>query len=101
MAESTPLTETDLDLMAQRALMHAEEIPPHTAESGAQYIAYYTADVPRLIAEVRRLRGWLQWVSARAHERYADDIAVSSYGALVDQGLAGASVPPEPPPQAD
>jgi hypothetical protein len=98
MAETTPLTETDLDLMVQRSLMHVEEIPAHTPETGRQYIAYYTGDVPRLVAEVRRLRGWLQWVSARAHDRYADDVAVSSYGALVDQGLAGASVPPEPAP---
>ena len=51
--------EGDLDQMMQRALVFREEVPPLTAETARQYVAYYTDDVPQLIAEIRRLRAEL------------------------------------------
>ena len=53
------LTETDIDQMMQRALVFREDVPPLTAETARQYIAYYTDDVPQLVAEIRRLRAQL------------------------------------------
>ena len=51
-----PVSEADLDQMAQRALVYSEDVPALTGGVATQYVAYYTADVPRLIAEIRRLR---------------------------------------------
>jgi hypothetical protein len=53
------LTETDLETMMQRALVFREDVPPLTAETARQYVAYYTDDVPQLVHEIRRLRAQL------------------------------------------
>jgi hypothetical protein len=51
-----PISEADLDQMTQRALVYSEDVPGLTRDLLTQYVAYYMADVPRLVAEVRRLR---------------------------------------------
>jgi hypothetical protein len=53
------LTEGDLETMMQRALVFREDVPPLTAETARQYVAYYTDDVPQLVIEIRRLRARL------------------------------------------
>lgn len=53
------LNETDIEQMMQRALVFREDVPPLTADTARQYVAYYTDDVPRLVAEIRRLRARL------------------------------------------
>ncbi|HLH22870.1 MAG TPA: hypothetical protein VK066_10120 [Chloroflexota bacterium] len=53
------LSERDLDQTMQRALAFREEVPPLTPGTARQYVAYHTDDVPRLVAEVRRLRAEL------------------------------------------
>ena len=50
------LSEADIDQMMQRALAFREDVPPLTPETARQYVAYYTDDVPRLVAQIRRLR---------------------------------------------
>ena len=51
-----PLSEHDLDEMDRRALVDGGLVPKADPETGARYITHYLADVPRLTAEVRRLR---------------------------------------------
>jgi hypothetical protein len=53
------LTEADLATMLQRALVFREDVPPLTPETARQCVAYYADDVPRLVAELRRLRAQL------------------------------------------
>ena len=50
------VSEADLDEMQRRAMTHSEDIPALTLEVATQYVAYYADDVPRLVAEIRRLR---------------------------------------------
>jgi hypothetical protein len=57
--QDASLNETDIDHMMQRALVFREDVPPLTAETARQYVAYYTDDVPQLVAEIRRLRAQL------------------------------------------
>jgi hypothetical protein len=50
------VSEADLDQMERRAMTHSEGVPALTRAVATQYVAYYADDVPRLIAEIRRLR---------------------------------------------
>ena len=50
------VSEVDLAEMERRSMVYSEDVPGLTREIATQYVAYYTDDVPRLIAEIRRLR---------------------------------------------
>ena len=53
------LTEADLEMTMQRALVFREDVLALTAETARQYVAHYTDDVPQLVAEIRWLRAQL------------------------------------------